>query len=334
MAVQDIEAKSSHVEDASLQPFLQAEFDAADYLNTTLPSLSFSNNNINTTRDAQGQAQATRVSLADLTTRTQSLLSHLNAQTSRLTVTLNHLTDDILRSGTRLAYEVEMLRGETVGLSELLNQGLKEDIACFVPEASTIPPEASSDQPASGVIAEPDYIVRLRTLTHVRARLDSVIQVFGSAMQWPLAPSDLESTSSSLISVTAPSAPDPATSRDLEDKARDHVQRLRSEVQELLRGATNTEEGIEAAQEKIEATRLLAGVWKGTAEEKARIKVVEGLMKVLEDEQRVLTRKTEATRRTASPSAQLGDVSASSTRHGGYGFIKNLQKLKDDIYLD
>lgn len=323
-------AKSSYVEDVSLQPFLQATFDPADYLNATLPILTFSN--------AARDAQATRVSLAELTTRAQSLMSQLNAQTSRLSNTLNQLTDDILRSGSRLAYEVDILRGETVGLSDALNEGLKNDIAHFMPGnfTSIEPRERTAHVTATPNASEPEYIDKLRTLTKVRARLESVIQIFGEAMQWPLAPSEL-SVASSLISVSAPSAGGLEASRDLEDKGRDYIQKLRSEVQELLDGAGNTEQGIEAAMKKIEEQRVLAAVWRGTAEEKARLKIVESLTKPVEDEQKELARKSEAKRRTASPSAvvdyRYGEP-INSGRQGGYGFIKNLQKLKDDIYMD
>ena len=202
-------AKSSHVEDAALQPFLQEQFDAADYLNTTLPSLSFSNTSQN--------AQSTRVSLPDLTTRTQTLVSQLNAQLSRLTTALDQLTDEILRSGSRLAYEVEILRGETTGLSDALREGLKEEMSLFVspdlagkasspgtPSQSLITEREPALAPPGQSLTEPEYIQKLRTLTAVRARLETVIRVFGEAMQWPLAPSELASTASSFISVSAP----------------------------------------------------------------------------------------------------------------------------------
>ncbi|KAL1306255.1 hypothetical protein AAFC00_004344 [Neodothiora populina] len=338
-----VEAKSSHVEDPSLQPFLHVKFDAADYLNTTLPSLSFS--------DASRDAQASRVSLAELASRTQSLMSQLNAHTSRLTNTLNQLTDEILRSGSRLAYEVEILRGETLGLSDALSEGLQEDIAHFVPNGLQAPkaitekdaslsPDSEDTEPSpsdpkiSNEVAEPEYIERLRTLTKVRARLDSVIQVFGEAMKWPIAPSEL---SSSLISVSAPSAGGPEATRDLEEKGKEYAQNLRNEVQDVLHHASTAEEGIEAAIKRIEEQRTLASVWNGTAEEKARLKLVDSLMKPVEDEQKALARKTEAKRRTASPSTgvdyRYGD-STNTGRQGGYGFIQNLQKLKNDIYLD
>ncbi|KAF1349571.1 hypothetical protein BDV97DRAFT_376899 [Delphinella strobiligena] len=338
-----VKAKSTHVEDTSLQPFLQARFDPAEYLNATLPSLTFSY--------AARDVQSTRVSLSELTARAQSLMSQLNAQTSRLTNTLNQLTDDILRSGSRLAYEVEILRGETVGLTDALNEGLREDISHFVPNGmqktnpsqpgtnKIVPADsqaqltADKDAPATN---EPEYIERLRTLTKVRARLESVIQTFGEAMKWPIAPSEL-SVTSSLISVSAPTSGGPEANRDMEEKGKEYAQQLRSEILELLESAGSAEEGIDAAIKRIEELRGLAGVWKGTAEEKARLRAVEGLMKPIEDEQKALARKAEAKRRTASPSAGVDysyGETASSGRQSGYGFIKNLQKLKDDIYLD
>lgn len=114
-------------ETSILEPFLQpGPFDAADYLNATLNP---------------------KLNLPELSSQTQNLLSQLNAQTSRLTAVLTQLTDDILRSGARLAYEVDLLRGEAIGLSEALNEGLQNDIALFVPE-TTQPTEEVSCHPA------------------------------------------------------------------------------------------------------------------------------------------------------------------------------------------
>lgn len=47
---------------------------------------------------------------------------------------MTQLTDEILRSGSRLAYEVELLRGETLSLAEALTEGLQDDVTKFVPE--------------------------------------------------------------------------------------------------------------------------------------------------------------------------------------------------------
>lgn len=46
---------------------------------------------------------------------------------------MTQLTDEILRSGSRLAYEVELLRGETLSLAEALTEGLQDDVVKFVP---------------------------------------------------------------------------------------------------------------------------------------------------------------------------------------------------------
>jgi hypothetical protein len=119
------EPKSAHVADPALQPFLNPSFDPADYLNAALPSL-----------------QASHVSLSRRkavcpwpnSRPRRKLSSRTSAHTPlELTGTLTQLTDEILRSGSRLAYEVEVLRGETLGLSEALTEGLQDDVAKFVP---------------------------------------------------------------------------------------------------------------------------------------------------------------------------------------------------------
>ncbi|KAH6850910.1 hypothetical protein B0I37DRAFT_372741 [Chaetomium sp. MPI-CAGE-AT-0009] len=120
--------QSQHVADPFLQDFLSPSFDAASYLNATLPPLQTSSRTAGNQASSQGA-----VPLAELSIQTQTALSQLNAHTTRLTNTLTELTNDILRSGSRLAYEVELLRGETLGLSETLSEGLEDDIAKFVP---------------------------------------------------------------------------------------------------------------------------------------------------------------------------------------------------------
>ena len=326
--------KSTHVQDEALQPFLQSQFDPADYLNATLPSLTFSN----PTKD--------RITLADLSTQTQTLISQLNVQTSRLTNTLNQLTDDILRSGSRLAYQVEMLRAETAGLTDALNTSLQPDIVLFAPQTlqrstkldkdDTPPEQATVSTPSQPI--EPDYISKLRTLVMVRQRLDSVIKVFGEAMAWPIAPSDL--VTSSFISVSAPSAGGPEETRDREEKAKEHAQKMREEITQLLQSAVSAEEGITAAIKRVDELRDLAVIWKGTAEEKARARQIDSLEKIIEDEQKALARKADAKKRTASPVAvdyrhnSPSEATRASNQGSGYGFMNNLRRIKDEIYLD
>ncbi|KAJ4306921.1 hypothetical protein N0V88_000293 [Collariella sp. IMI 366227] len=200
--------QSPHVADPFLQDFLNPSFDAASYLNATLPPLQTS------TRTSGSQnASLGAVPLAELSIQTQSVLSQLNAHTTRLTNTLTELTNDILRSGGRLAYEVELLRGETLGLAETLTEGLEDDIAKFVPggiRESITDPKSTYDSrggPSSSIIhqrrihhyhhhhpsapvpaLEPPSIAQLRTLTLVRTRLESVIKTFGDAMEFVFPP--------------------------------------------------------------------------------------------------------------------------------------------------
>lgn len=277
--------------DAFLDPFLQDSFDAADYFNATLPALSV------TTKGHKSPQPSGAVTLPALSSQTQTLLSQLNAQTTRLSNSLTQLTDDILRTGGRLAYQVEVLRGEASGLHETLHERLQDDITKFAPNGLSLPPqESSSDETKEGQVLEsaaqepsealPPYITQLRTLTLVRARLESVIKVFGEAMQWTLPPSEV-SLASSLISVSAPEPGSENYSR--EEKGREFSEKLRNEVGEMIAGGgAGDESGYDAALARIQALRDLAQLWKGTAEEKARLKFVEGLVKLAEDRQRTL----------------------------------------------
>jgi hypothetical protein len=291
MAITNTKPKSSHTSDQLVQPFLQPDFDPATYLNTTLPSLSLSN-----TRSTNNSSAVT---LPELSIQTQALLSQLNAQTNRLSNSLTQLTDEIIRSGARLAYEVEVLRGETTGLTDTLENGLQS----------------------------------LRTLFTLRARLDSVIQVFGAATAWPVAPSEVSSggVASSFISVSAPEATE--ENRNREAKAKEYTEALRTEISTLL--SSNDVAGLEAAAERVEELRVLAEVWKGTAEEKARTRVVEGMVRMMEEKQKVIGGRRAEGRRQPERAVDMryGDLDAKGAE-GGYGFLQNLRNFKDGMYLD
>lgn len=333
--------KSAHVSDPALQPFLQPTFDPADYLNATLPSLSLSS-------VSRPLKQGTSASLADLSSQTQDLLSQLNAHTTRLSTILTQLTDDILRSGGRLAYEVEVLRGETIGLTETLTEGLKGDVEKFLPSGISLQLEEPSSPSAgegtqstaetktaeSSQDTTPSYIFELRTLSTIRTRLESVIKIFGEAMHWTLPPSEVSLTSS-LISV---SGPDPSSdTQALEKRGKEFASSLRSEISDLITGSDDTQTGVEAATVRIQALRNLAGIWKGTAEEKARFKFVDGLVKLAEEKQRE--------RENAWNQQQRGGRSASVSRgqqpsvqqqqqqqqQKSGGFLDNLQRIRGTI---
>ncbi|KAI1112700.1 hypothetical protein F5Y14DRAFT_244750 [Nemania sp. NC0429] len=321
------EPKSTHVSDPFLQRFLSPTFSPAEYLNATLPSLETSSRTNN-----NNDSSSSPVSLADLSAQTQAQLSQLNAHTTRLTTTLTQLADDILRSGSRLAYEVELLRGETLSLSEALTDGLHDDVAKFVPDglreqavetktgggggtstapstpaiqqrrastAATLPPPPLSQETAvpdnddaAATPADPAFIAQLRTLTLVRSRLDAVVKTFGDAMEFVFPPSEV-SVSSSFLSV---SAPEPGSANhSTEEKGQKVLRQFRDEVAGLLLdpGRSDPVAAIERAARRVEELKDLAAVWNGTAEEKGRTKFVDSLAKMVEDRHRDLLREVE-----------------------------------------
>lgn len=296
----------------NLHAFQQASFDPADYLNNTLPTLSRSQtlpsrSSSSSAAAAAAAATAAAVPLSELASQTQALLAQLNAQTSRVSITLTQLTDEILRTGSRLAYEVEVLRGDTIGLSDALEETLRADVARFLPASakSVESRDGDDDRPRQSVAESsngstndavaaaaaatarlPPHMAQLKTLTLVRERLDSVIKVFGDAMQWVLPPSEL-SIASSLISVSTPDQN--ADEADRERKGREFAGSIRSEIEELVAGRNATRAtGLDNAMDRIEALRVLAQVWKGTAEEKARLKIIDGLVRFAEEKNRSL----------------------------------------------
>ncbi|KAL1971255.1 hypothetical protein VTN77DRAFT_207 [Rasamsonia byssochlamydoides] len=338
--------------DPSLQHFTNPSFDPVDFLNESLPPLTL----------ASSQPHASRapgaVSLADLATRSQSLLSQLGAQNVRLSGILTQLTEEILRSGGRLAYEVEVLRGETIGLADSLTETLHDDITKFVPgglgtsitnEDVTKDPaatDATDDRkPESQITAtEPSFITQLRMLTQVRARLEEVVHVFGEAMEWPLAPSELSITSS-FISVSAPEPGPDNHSR--EEKGQEVAKKLRAEITELLDSNGGGEAGVAAAAKRVEALRTLATVWKGTGEEKARNRFVDSLAKMVEDRRKMLENQSKdreqrrggldrtSSRRSRSSMDQSAEERSNTDSGGpGGGLFRNLQRIRDEIYLE
>lgn len=326
--------KSHHLSDPATHPFLTPSFDPATYLNSTLPSLSLS-----------ARPPPNNASLPDLSAQTQTLLAQLSAQTARLSASLTQLTDEIIRSGGRLAYEVEVLRGETTGLTDALENGLKKDIELLAPakqekkstqaqpDADAAPAEAKEDYTAAlPPSREPAHLASLRELSTLRARLETVVQTFGAATAWPAAPSEIASTASSFISVSGPEATE--SNRQLEQKAQEYAASVRSEISELLAAGD-----VEGAGARVGELRVLAEVWRGTAEEKARGRFVEGLGRLVEEKERAASAaagKGGEGRKAGQPARgvdmRYGDLD--SRAEGGYGFLQNLRNLKDGMYLD
>lgn len=314
------ESRISHTSDSNIQPFLQANFDPVDYLNNALPSLSTGTRSTISSRSA---------SLPELSTQLQTLLSQLNAQTSRLSNTLTQLTDEIIRSGARLAYEVDVLRGETSSLTDSLENGLKKDIELFVPRSEQSGDTGTIDADAFKSNDAP-FLSELQTLAAARSNLDQVIHTFGEAMAWPFAPSDL-SKPPSLISVSAAAG---SEDRVLEEKAAQYNQALQNEISALLSSGE-----ISAAEQRLIDLRRLAEVFKGTAEEKARFKIVDGLKTLVEEKVKVAQAGRGVRRTTGEPARgvdmRYGDLGGNTGgREGGYGFLQNLKKLGGDVYLE
>ncbi|KAL7821060.1 hypothetical protein V8C26DRAFT_392382 [Trichoderma gracile] len=356
--------KSHHTSDPFLQPFLNPSFDPTAYLNTSLPPL---------TLKSPMPSNHNAVPLSDLAAQAQTLLSQLDAHTARLSDTLTQITDDILRSGGRMSYEVEMLRGEALSLEELLFEKLAGQIGMFVPgglqkEGETKAREAEGEEEKAKkkpvedggegsegktVVAkpedqvagaeEPESIKQLRTLTLVRERLDSVIKIFGDAMEFSFPPSEV-SVSSGFLSV---SAPEPGSDlQSSEEKGQQTLQKLRDEISGLLNNKQDPVSGIEKAAERIEQLKNLATVWNGTAEEKGRTRFIESLAKMVEDRHRELLRELDSRRSeaaatttttTTSQQARGGGSAANArdvageTQPAGFGLMSQLQKLRGGL---
>ena len=336
-----------HLTDPILRPFTASTFSPINYLNTALPSIA-------STKQTSGAS-----SLSSITSQTQSHISTLNAQLTRLSQTLTNLTDDILRTSSRLAYEVELLRGEAVSLSDSLSSkgDLHTSIIQFVPSgldetkgAPTLPsspaggqlprdrkdsqqsPSAGSKENSSpedsGAATEPEALARLRTLLHVRAQLQRVIQQFNFALSFPFPPSLLTTTASSLISVNPPN-----TDPTLESKGQAAISRLRQEVLDLLIDVEGRGGGVERARDRVKELREICTIWKGTVEEKARLKWVVGLDQMIDDE----VRKKEEGRQRAGPGKQQPRRENSAVRNAGdaggsgSGFLR---RLRGEIYME
>ena len=301
-------SRSSSITDPHLTPFLSSSFSPIDYLNATLPSSSSTSNNA---------TKSNPLSLSALASQTQAHISTLAAQSTRLTETLNALTDDILRVSPRLTYEVELLRGEAITLSDSLSPSghLRASVARFVPNASTSalspvdqPGEQAPILPPSKIdlahpATKPQAVDSLRTLLYVRSRQTRVSQIFSLALSWPFPPSLLPK--SPLISISSPA------DHTYEAQGQAACARLRQETLDLLAGP---DDGVSKAEEMVQELRACVVVWKGTGEEKARGKFVDELEEMVEEE-RKKTRESNPTKESPKPSLGLGETPRLDSRN-------------------
>ena len=315
--------------DRVLAPLSRAHFEPVDYLNDTLPTLTLSAqaHASKAGRPAQMQAASSEI---------QNLLSKLNTHNIRSSSELTSLTDEILRSGNRLAYEVEILRGDINNFYDLLTDTLKEDIQQFALDQVTYEddntqPEGVETGPHETQRKDPHFITQLRMLGQVKTRLEAVVAVFGEAMKWSVPPSDLH-VASSLISVSAPELGVQNTEED--DRARESARAIRNEIQGLLDSDGGGYTGLEAAKKQVEQYKDLATIWKGTAEEKVRTRFVESLVKQVDDRKRLLVSKGLPQQSRMGSAHRSSSAQGRSSRADGGGLFRNLARLKDDFYLE
>lgn len=307
---------------------LSDQFDPVQYLDDALPSLAL-------TSKGTSARQARSAQVQSVYSETQDFLSKLNTYNVRTSTELTTLTDEILRSGNRLAYEVEVLRSDAGNLFDLLSVTLQDDIKHFVRDeagqdgnpASTV--DLKDAQKISSSNRDPEFMHQLRLLGHVKSRLEEVIRVFGDALKWPIPPSDV-SVTSSLISVSAPELGVANSAED--DRARATIRQYREEITDLLHSEGGGQAGLNAAQKRVESFQDLAIVWKGTAEEKARNKVVDGFAKIVEDRRRALGSSSQATKSQVDLARSNGQPSRLGTPSSAAGGL--WRKLRDEMNLD
>lgn len=338
-ALDDAKASQTYSDgnDTLFERFEQPNFDPIQYLNDILPAITL------TSQPSTNAKQSRTALLQTTSTETQTILSKINTHSVRSSSELTGLTDEILRSGNRLAYEVEVLRSDANSFYDLLTDALKDDIAQFVTEYAESAGEVNTDisgqiegsAPAGKDVKtdrDPEFIRQLRSLGLMKARLEAVINVFGEALKWPIPPSDV--SMATLISASAPELGVANSAED--DRAREYTRQLRNEITLLLDSDGGSYAGLDAATKKVDEFKSLAEVWKGTAEEKARTRVVESLMKIIDDRKRLLDARsapsrpsTENTIRSNLPGRAGRIVEGSSNTAAGF-----FRKLRDDIYLE
>ena len=332
--------------DPLLDQFCIDDFDSVDYLDDILPSLTLASQQTLPTKNNR------LPHLQEISSDVQSLVSRLNTFNIKTSNALTQVTDEILRSGSRLAYEVEIFRGDVNSLYTAITDTLYEDITKLIKTPQDLPdqPKEQSNNAlktpsAAAHIQEPSFLTQLRTLQTARTNLDATIRTFGTALTWPSAPSD--TMTSNLVSVSAPEFGLEAAAQSTQnDQARQSFKRLRKEIADLLDSDGGGYIGLEAAQKKADELRDLAEVWKGTLEEKARHRFVDSLAKMVEDRKRILDAKEQRAggrprgvstgQRSDSVPVRGGsesrDGAGADTRAGG--LLRKMRELRDEIYLD
>lgn len=96
-------------------------------------------------------------------------------------------------------------------------------------------------------------------------------------------------------------------------------------------------DGLERAAERLVQLRECVEVWKGTGEEKARSRFVDGLEGIV-DEYQQRTRRRPEQESGKELSKSLGGETRSDgkgiTSGVGPGLLRNLQRLREEIYME
>lgn len=315
---------SDDIEGQIPESLFDDKFDAVQFLNDNLPTLNLgSQSSSKLSRPEQLQTASTEVN---------AQLSKYNAYNIRTSAELTTLTDEILRGSNRLAYEVEVLRSDVNSLYDLLSDTLRDDIQYFVRD-DLISKEGEGETGELSKSQDPEFMQQLRQLGHVKSRLEEVIRIFGDALKFPIPPSDV-SVASAMISVSAPEFGVVSTAED--DKARAAIRQIREEFVDLLNSEGGGVAGYNAANRRLARFQQLLEVWKGTSEERARTRVVDGFARIVEERRKALEAQSHQPRRQNTDSNRIGGLpirtgTPSQTTSGLFG---GLRKLRDEMYLD
>lgn len=93
-------------------------------------------------------------------------------------------------------------------------------------------------------------------------------------------------------------------------------------------------DGWNRAAERVGELRDSVTVWKGTREERAREKFVDGLEAMIEERMKRLSRSMEGNILRGAAAEEKG-VEGKPTAVGvGPGLLRNLQRLREEIYME
>ncbi|KAI5859016.1 hypothetical protein BZA05DRAFT_19881 [Tricharina praecox] len=219
-------------------------------------------------------------------------LSTLSSQTTTLLSTLDYQTQRLLTTLTALTDEILRLAPRLAYSIDLL----RSDVASLGEEL-----QGHATTVVEGAGQKPGGLERLKMLATVRERVEEVVRVFGEAMDWRIDGDGAEEGG------------------EAGKKRGSGGKDLAGEVVFLLASGD-----LEAAREKVQALRVLAGVFEGTVEGPARTAVVEAL------EQRVrVEMEKRVEKATPMPVEKKAEEKKETTTEGGYyGLIEQLKGLR------